>query len=239
MNPFAQAWKTKPAVLPVIHVDHLEQARDNTKIAFDAGADGVFLINHYMSGWDLLKIAEKIREEFPGKWLGVNCLGFYNTVAIQESVERGFDGVWVDNAYIDEDTYIDEDKAEQERAADIRKAHLALPNADRVLYFAGVAFKTQRPSKNPRLAAKLAGPYMDVITTSGPNTAMAPDPDKIRQMRDGAGDHLLAIASGLTPENVRTYLPYTNCFLVASGISRSWTELDPEKVRAFVQAVRS
>jgi predicted TIM-barrel enzyme len=58
-------------------------------------------------------------------------------------------------------------------------------------------------------------------------------------MRGGAGDALLGIASGITPENVKSYMPYANCFLVASGIGSSWSELDPARVRMLVQAVKS
>ena len=53
------------------------------------------------------------------------------------------------------------------------------------------------------------------------------------------GDTPLAIASGITPENVEVYLPFADSFLVATGISRSFTELDPSKVRMLVQRVRS
>jgi len=230
MNTYAQAWKTSHAVLPVIHVESLEQARRNAHVAFDAGADGIFLINHGLSGEQLLGVADKLRGEFDKRWIGINCLDFPNERTIERATLLGLDGVWADNGHIDEDKPM----REQERADVIRKIL-----TDRVMYFGGVAFKTQRPSKNPWLAAKLATPYMDVVTTSGPGTAKAADLDKIRQMRGGAGDALLGIASGITPENVKSYMPYANCFLVASGIGSSWSELDPTRVRMLVQAVKS
>jgi len=74
------------------------------------------------------------------------------------------------------------------------------------------------------------------VTTSGPATAVQADLDKLRLMHEGARKPL-AIASGITPENVRQYLPYAKYFLVASGISKGWTELDPEKVTRLVQEV--
>jgi len=57
-------------------------------------------------------------------------------------------------------------------------------------------------------------------------------------MRRGLGEAPLAIASGITPENVAVYLNLTNCFLVATGISSSFTELDTSKVKALIEAVR-
>jgi predicted TIM-barrel enzyme len=78
---------------------------------------------------------------------------------------------------------------------------------------------------------------MDVITTSGMATGSAPAVEKIRSMREAIGKHPLAIASGMTPENVSQFMPYADAFLVATGISKSSYELDPAKVAAFVKAI--
>nr|NIN71503.1 hypothetical protein [Gemmatimonadota bacterium]NIO31186.1 hypothetical protein [Gemmatimonadota bacterium] len=51
------------------------------------------------------------------------------------------------------------------------------------------------------------------------------------------GGFPLAIASGITPENVGDYLDVADCFLVATGISSSFTELDPVKVRSLIEQV--
>ena len=56
-------------------------------------------------------------------------------------------------------------------------------------------------------------------------------------MKEAVGDFPLAIASGITPENVADYLDVADCFLVATGISRSFTELDPAKVRSLSEQV--
>ena len=84
-----------------------------------------------------------------------------------------------------------------------------------------------------------AVPYLDVITTSGTATGQAASLSKIRQIRAAIGDHPLAIASGLTPENITSYLPYANCFLVATGISRSFEMFDPVLMRTFINTVRT
>jgi uncharacterized protein len=56
-------------------------------------------------------------------------------------------------------------------------------------------------------------------------------------MRQALGGFPLAIASGITPENVEAYLPYVDAFLVATGISSSFTELDSERVRMLAEKV--
>ena len=43
----------------------------------------------------------------------------------------------------------------------------------------------------------------------------------------------------MTPENVTDYLPWADCFLVATGISYTFEELDPARVRDLVRVVRA
>ena len=65
------------------------------------------------------------------------------------------------------------------------------------LYFGGVCFKKQRPV-DPALnehSARIARPFMDVVTTSGIATGEATDLTKIADFRRGLGTAPLAIAS--------------------------------------------
>ncbi len=57
-------------------------------------------------------------------------------------------------------------------------------------------------------------------------------------MKEAIGDHPLAIASGMTLENIGGYL-LADCFLVSTGVSRSFFELDPEKVKRLVNRLAS
>lgn len=61
--------------------------------------------------------------------------------------------------------------------------------------------------------------------------------EKIATMKKAIGDKPLAIASGITLENVENYLPYTEYFLVATGISHTFNELDPVKVGELCKAI--
>jgi predicted TIM-barrel enzyme len=80
---------------------------------------------------------------------------------------------------------------------------------------------------------------MDVVTTSGPGTGQAARPEKVRAMKEAIGSHPLALASGVTPENVTDYLAWVDCFLVATGISYTFEELDPGRVADLVEVVRT
>jgi len=217
-------------VLPVIHVETYDQAARNTEIARTAGSDGVFLINHGIGHRELLEIAKTVRREFAGFWIGVNCLDLA-PAEVFRVVDAGTGGIWVDNASIDE-RQVSQPEAELVQ----QECHASGWTG---LYFGGVAFKYQRPVADLARAAVLATHYVDVVTTSGPGTGRAAPVEKIAAMKRAMGDFPLAIASGITPENVESYLAIADCFLVATGISWTWSELDPSRVQDLIQVVRS
>ena len=103
-----------------------------------------------------------------------------------------------------------------------------------MLYFGGVAFKYQREVEDVAAAARAALSYVDVVTTSGQGTGEAPAIAKIRAMKAAIGEVPLAIASGIRPENVGDYRGICDCFLVATGISSSASELDGARVAKLV-----
>ncbi|MCA9997898.1 MAG: hypothetical protein KDE56_19195 [Anaerolineales bacterium] len=227
---FSQQFSHRHVILPVIHVVDLAQAERNARIAYDAGADGVFLINHDISSQALLAVYAELTAVFPHWWLGVNCLDL-DAAATFAAVPPGMAGVWVDNAGIDE-TRTDQPAAERVRQAQQQHGWTGL-------YFGGVAFKYQREVADLEWAAQTAVSWMDVITTSGPGTGHAASVAKIRTMKQAIGSHPLAIASGITPENVGDYLPHADCFLVATGISHRFDQFDPARVQALVQRIRA
>jgi hypothetical protein len=229
LGNYRQVFPGARTVLPVIHVESARQALRNALIARDAGADGAFLINHTDVHSVLLDIHQEVAEANPGWWVGVNCLDLMPH-QVFEVISGHVAGVWSDNADIQEDQ-------DEQPYAD-RVSALATKLAPDCLYFGGVAFKYQRQVEDLAAAAAKAARFMDVVTTNGPGTGRAADLDKILAMKYALGDTPLAIASGITPENVADYLPFADSFLVATGISRSFTELDPARVTALVERVR-
>jgi hypothetical protein len=231
MSRFRDVFTRRHVVLPVLHVVGAEQAARNVGIAHDAGVDGVFLISHgRVTDDELLRIHHEVASAFPEFWLGVNCLSWTPEDTFARVGDR-VAGVWVDDAGIDENR---EDQPAARRILDAQARA-----GWKGLYFGGVAFKYQRPVKEHALAARRAAPFMDVVTTSGPGSAQAASPDKVRAMKAGAGQAPLAIASGISPENVGDYLDHADCFLVATGISYTFEELDPGRLLDLVKVVRS
>lgn len=229
MDRFSQVFSNPRVVLPVIHVETQDQALRNVLIARDAGADGVFLINHGMPDANLLAIHASVATVHPDWWIGVNCLGL-SPYEVFTKISPKVRGVWVDNAGINE---TQQDQPEPKRV--LMAQHTLAPDC---LYFGGVAFKYQRHVENLESACQLAARFMDVVTTSGPGTGEAADVEKIQRMKAALGPQPLAIASGITPENVGGYLPFADCYLVATGISKSFTDLDPDRVASLVDCVR-
>lgn len=226
---FRKVFAGRHVILPVIHVANEAQAMRNVLLARDAGCDGVFLINHGMKADRLLLIQHAVRDEQPKLWMGVNCLSV-PTAEVFALLDDTVDGVWVDDAGIDENN------GPQPEADAIESARQASGWSG--LYFGGVAFKYRREVGELEQAARISSRYMDIVTTSGPGTGEAAEPNKLGRMRQALGTFPLALASGVTPENVTDYLPFVDCFLAATGISKSFTELDPAKVAALVERVR-
>ena len=210
---------TGPVILPVIHVVDAAQTARNIEIAGKEGVPGVFLINHDFEKEQLIPIIDETRARFPDLWLAVNFLAVTGRDAfpILGTLQKGgcfVDAYWADDARIDERSDADQ-QTEAEEIARIR-----LNSGWTGMYFGGTAFKKQREVDPAmfELSARLAVPFMDVVTTSGKATGHEADVDKIVAFRRGIGDAPLAIASGITPENAHNYCD-ADCFMVATGIN--------------------
>lgn len=202
---------------PVVHMRSSEHALELSQQAFDAGADGVFIIDHISPRVsDVLTSAyEHVRSELGREaFIGLNYLGLTPHDAYSYlSVMKQYDvidvpphALWADDATL---------------GANIL-AHRDYHDLQAVRFFGGVAFKYTRSfTDDPELAAEAATryrTYTDVVTTSGPGTAMAASVGKVQAMKAAIGDQELALASGVSPDNVADYAPYVDIILAASSI---------------------
>jgi hypothetical protein len=236
MANFHEIFQGEHAILPVVHITDMGQAIRNAGIAREEGADGVFLISMEGEGHEYVNdVHEAVRKEFPGFWVGVNYLDLINNpVEVFPNLKSEINGVWLDDAWVNT-------KGKPQKDAQAVKDAKIKSGWDG-LYFGGIAFKYRQRVPDEQLSGLVeeAKKYVDVITTSGDGTGYAPDVSKIELMKDGAGDHPLAIASGISPENVYKYLEISDAYLVASSLLVPYSEdFDPAKVRALVEAVRN
>ena len=210
----------KPIVLPVIHVLDHEQTYQNIVIAIAGGCPGVFLINHDFEKEKLLVIIKSIRAEFSDYWIGINFLAVTGEFAFPilgalQSEGINIDGYWADDACIDE-RRAENDQIDANRIDTVRK-----DSGWHGLYIGGTAFKKQREIDPAEYAysARIASNHMDIVVTSGIATGHAADVGKIKIFRKSCGDTALAVASGITPENVAEYIDDVDLFMVATGIN--------------------
>ncbi|HEX4104323.1 MAG TPA: hypothetical protein VHZ04_02485 [Candidatus Paceibacterota bacterium] len=218
--------------LVVIHAQNPDQALENARIAHQEGADGIFLINHGVPSGVLLSCYKEVRDYYPEWWIGLNFLDQPSNVAAINRTPLDASGLWVDDAKIREGETDPVDIASM--SLDMR---LMKQTSWRALYFGGVAFKGRAPVKDLTYVASLAKEFVDVVTTSGPETGFPPTVGKIQTIRKAIGTHPLAIASGIREGNVRSFLEFADCFLVATGISYSFTRLDEVKVRRLAKII--
>lgn len=231
MNRIEEVLGLTRVLLPVIHPIDRDAALDNIHIAHEAGCRGVFLIDQGMPADEVLELVLLGRARFPSLWIGVNLLGELPAGALRRALEAcagRIDGIWSDDAGIDEDA------PAQPLGAALLEARRALEWHG--LYFGGVAFKYQRRVLDEDLAraAVTAERYMDVVCTSGPGTGMAAPVNKVRILREALGpDVAVALASGVTSENVTGYLPWVDACIVGTGIEQRFGVLAPAKVNAL------
>lgn len=245
MNQIRKRFSRPRVLLPVVHCIEHAQVLRAVAVAFEEGADGVFLINQggmsitdvTSAAIEVVELAEEMGTKPGGKapFVGINFLG-ESAKAVGACGLLGLNGAWTDN-------YASVDK----------KLMRQLREAE-ALHFGGTAFKYQKPvapADYGKAAVAAVGAGVDVVTTSGTKTGSAPHVEKVAVMRAtldesakvgafftaGAEPHALAIASGVTPENVGAFLPHVDAYLVATGIEQTFGVFDPKKVRDLAAAI--
>ena len=219
-NEFHRMFESSgPVVIPVIHVLTEDQTSRNIDIAVNGGVAGIFLINHDFPVDQFLPIVRAIRVRYPDLWLGLNFLAVTGEHAFPVLAELNSEGCRID-AYWADDACIDEaasmvDQMQANLIAQVRKE-----SGWNGLYFGGTCFKKQREvsPEHYGISAGLATHFMDAVCTSGLATGIEADTDKIRVFREHIGEHVLALASGITPDNASRYSD-VDCFMVATGIN--------------------
>jgi membrane complex biogenesis BtpA family protein len=82
---------------------------------------------------------------------------------------------------------------------------------------------------------------VDGVIVTGPRTGETPDVRELRRVRKAAKVPVL-IGSGMTPENIATYLPLADIFIVGSTLREGGEflgRLDPQRLERFVESFRS
>lgn len=216
-----------PKIYPVIHYLDWETTYVEVVKAINCGADGVFLISHRNNDDDIIESAQDIRIRFPDFPVGINFLSKGPSVAARICYGQGFHMMWGDNVGVSSSGVV-------EPAMEIHHFQHGGNDSKAFEVFASVAFKYQQHEPRPEVAARVALEMGFIPTTSGAGTGEAPGLMKIANM-SRATDGVLAVASGMTPENVSMYAPYLSHILVATGVALDEHRLDPDKLRLLIE----
>jgi len=214
-------------VLPVIHVHSSKQALHESGVAALAGALGVFVISMRGDNAPLLELGNGIKRAHPSLRVGVNLLGESAHAALRLSAGAGLDLTWSDEPVV----------TSSGPSAEALAIRAALARAPAHKFFAAAAFKYQKHEPNPAAAAAAARALGFIPTTSGPATGVAPEIAKLEAMSSG-GVQALAVASGVTPENVGEIAPLVDYILVATGVSSTDGSFDPAKLATVIRVAQ-
>ena len=212
-------------IFPVVHVRTPEQATEQSALAMEYGADGVYLIHHGDAAPALNRAFNAVAAELGDTaYIGLNYLdlprpdlafGALSLAVLEGWLHRYPNALWVDDALMgveNESAYLEE----------VKRKRTAVPELGTVRFLGGAAFKaSSHYTADPELAAKAAvniAPFVDVVTTSGAGTGYPPTPEKIAAMKAVIGEHPLAVASGVDIENLSSYGTAIDELLVATSI---------------------
>jgi predicted TIM-barrel enzyme len=224
-------------ILPVVHINEVSTAVDQGEKAFEAGADGVFLIDHHncaASTDNLFEVFNRLRTDDDKRFIGINILGLGGLSALKAvdfaidygDLLRAPDALWYDNA------------RNALTLGDAMEFRDNIANVAAVRLMGGVAFKytpeqTNHPESAFAEAADLKG-IVDIVTTSGLGTGEPPSVAKIARMRAAIGEQELAIASGINVSNIRSFEPFVDQVLVSTSI-----ETEPQSGVFDMNAMRA
>ena len=232
LNPVPEVW-------PVIHLLDEATALDNARMALAAGCTGVFVISMEGNDEAIDPVAHAIRELYPRLRVGVNYLSLPAPEALERSLREGHAATWADVPGVRSDE-VSASAYALERLLRLRPR--ARPGEPQHLFFGSVAFKYQAPDPVPGQAAVLATRFGMIPTTSGEATGVAPPARKLSLMRSALDVAFssslrspLALASGVTPDNVSELAPFLTHVLVATGISSDFYTFDEQLIRQLVE----
>lgn len=199
----------KTELIPVIHVVNVNQALTNVRTCLACDIKKAFFINHHVTVEELLNCTDKVKNLHPEFWTGINMLGLTTEEALSKNLSN-IDALWCDATIT------------SERAKMYRKFNGQ--------FFGGLAFKYQPQPLDLKTACEDAILATDVATTSGQATGKAADIEKIIKIREFLGDHPLAIASGVSVDNIDNYKNLVDYMLVASSITSRSEMIIEEKL---------
>lgn len=235
-------------VFPVVHInnDDVHVAVREGRRALELGVDGLYLIDHFNGNVNkkpLLDAYYNLKSISPEAYIGVNILGLgphdaMRALARSINKSKGLilppSGLWIDDMM--------EDGLDKSAAIELRDSN---PRLKSIRILGGVAFKyTETYTEDPIMASywtEWLKDSVDVIVTSGEATGREPSLEKLTAMKEAAADKPLAVASGISSDNIRKYEGIVDEILVSSSIETypSSGRFDRQKLEELIEIAHS
>lgn len=216
--------------IPVIHItDNLNDLKINLKIINDNNVKDIMLISHgYLNYIELIDLGNKIKLDNSNLNIGYNFLDLNSIDVFNYLISNKIkvDYVWIDNSYVGlNNTY----------ANDLKDKWLEYKSIfNDSIYLGGVAFKYLPQPQYIEKAIEDSKTMMDVVTTTGSGTGSEISKEKINLFDKIINKEIpLAVASGISIDNLDYLFNYVNYFLVSSSISKSDSLFDENKFKEF------
>lgn len=229
-----QIFKEK-TILPVLSCYSFEQFIKNIELMYE------LYVNNYIGGiWitssnsDVKIITQTLKwclDKFPSLWIGVNLVGESIIKVLEFIFENNPNGLWIDKSYINDKTYqnIPEIIIDQFNKANWNG-----------LYFGGTFFKyvSQEGDFNKILENSIK--YMDIVTTSGDGTGIEIEKNKIIEINKVCSSKIkIAIASGITENNIYELSKYSDIFIVGTSLYDGNFNIIPNKVISLYKKMKN
>ena len=209
-------------IIPVIHHIDSKTTLEQAKLISEHNCYGLFLISMTGDNEHLPMLAKVIKSRYPHLKLGTNLLGNTALETVKINLDFELDMSWSDEPIIHGNKISPE---ANEISNLVKNKHL---------FFNSVAFKYQKEDPNPKQATLNSYNLGFIPTTSGQATGKAANLDKISKMAEAIQVKKMGLASGLTPNNIKDYLPYIEYGLVSTGISKNFHEIEPKLLALMI-----
>lgn len=201
--------------------------------SFNNGADAIVF-----EGSDYKKmdgLFTEIRKKYPTQIIGVDFLGpDENLYTYKETFDlakkHNLQIAWTDFSGVDQ----------IKEANDTNLHDIQANTAANIFYVSGVHMKYSTlidVNKTIEKSALQAMGYVDGIILTGPKTGVAADPDKAARVKKVVHDYPVGLASGVSAENIKPFLPYIDFVLVNTSIADANHRIIPDKIKALRKAM--
>ena len=216
------------------HADTLDNARREIDMMYENGVSAVWVENYFGNADDVENALQLLSQSYSDQVYGVNMLG---------SPEMGFRMARDYGAkFVQMDSVCGHltPKAEESFLSSLS----TLRGSGDIYLLGGVRFKYQsyRSGRSLEEDLTLAKDRCDAVVVTGPGTGISTEMEKICRFRQILGEFPLVVGAGMTAETARRQLSYADGAIVGSYFKEGGDAgnlMDPERVKAFMNAVNS